>query len=384
MTWGIYIHVPFCLRKCPYCDFYSTDDLSGLPSYTDALIREMAMRTESVPGAVFDTVYLGGGTPSVINPSVTEQILQSAHRYFYILPDAEITMETNPGTITEESLAGYKAAGINRLNIGVQSFNDDNLAFLDRIHSAGQAAEALHAAKRAGFDNIGLDLIYGLPGQNKKSWQKDLAAAAAFSPSHISCYMLTFEPGTKMAADKEAGRLEPLSEDRVSAMFIQASKFLSGRGYEHYEISNFAASREYRSCHNRKYWLNAPYIGLGPAAHSYVEPERSWNFRSVEDYIEGVADNRLPTEGSEHLTSSQMMIEAIYLGLRQAEGIDIFGFEKRFGVDFENMFRPATAPLVRSGQMEIDGEGCRLTRQGMLYLDTIVNRMLVVSGCTFA
>ncbi|MBS3810140.1 MAG: radical SAM family heme chaperone HemW, partial [Desulfobacterales bacterium] len=329
MTWGIYIHVPFCLRKCPYCDFYSIEDLSLLSSWKDALIRETAMRAESVPGAVFDTVYLGGGTPSVPKPSEMEQILQAAHRSFSILPDAEITMEANPGTITEESLAEYRSAGVNRINMGVQSFNDDNLAFLGRIHSAGQAAEALHAAKRAGFDNIGLDLIYGLPGQNKKSWQKDLTAAAAFSPSHISCYMLTFEPGTKMAADKEAGRFEPLSEDRVSAMFIQASKFLSGLGFEHYEISNFAASKAARSGHNRKYWQNVPYIGLGPAAHSYVEPERSWNFRSVEDYIEAIADNRLPTEGAEHLTPSQMMIEAIYLGLRQAEGIDIFAFEKR-------------------------------------------------------
>ena len=369
MTWGLYIHVPFCLRKCPYCDFYSISDFSRQADYVAALIAEMAMR--AVPEAVFDTVYLGGGTPSVLAPSALECILDAARQNFSILPDAEVTLEANPGTITQESLAAYSSAGVNRLNIGVQSFNDASLAFLGRIHTASQAVAALKSAERAGFENIGLDLIYGLPHQNESAWQADLSAAAAFFPSHVSCYMLTLEPGTKMAADKDTGRFVPPGEERVSAMFVQAAEFLSGRGYQHYEISNFAAANSAKSRHNLKYWQNRPYIGLGPAAHSYIEPERFWNCRSVDTYISEISAGRTPTAGSERLTDSQMMIEALYLDLRQAGGIDIPGFEERFGVDFQEMFGPAAAPFINSKQMLLDGQCCRLTRNGMLLLDTI-------------
>ena len=369
MAWGLYIHVPFCIRKCPYCDFYSISDLSRQAEYEAALVAEMAMRARD--DAVFDTVYLGGGTPSVLGPSAVQRILDAARDYFSILPDAEITLEANPGTVTQESFAAYRSAGVNRLNIGVQSFNDANLAFLGRIHTANQAVAALQAAGRAGFENIGLDLIYGLPQQNKGAWHKDLSAAAAFSPSHISCYMLTFEPGTKMTADKDAGRFVVPPEERVSAMFVQAAKFLSGRGYQHYEISNFAAGKSARSRHNLKYWQNRPYLGLGPAAHSYIAPERFWNCRSVDTYISEISSGRTPTAETERLTDSQMMIEALYLGLRQTEGIDIPGFETRFGEDFQEMFGPAAAPFVESGQMVLDGQCCRFTRNGMLLLDTI-------------
>ncbi len=369
MAWGLYIHVPFCLRKCPYCDFYSISDLSRQAEYVAALVAEMAMRARD--DAVFDTVYLGGGTPSVLAPAAVARILEAAREYFSILPDAEVTLEANPGPVTQESLAAYRSAGVNRLNIGVQSFNDANLAFLGRIHTASQAVAALSSARRAGFENIGLDLIYGLPQQNKEAWHKDLSAAAAFCPPHISCYMLTFEPGTKMAADKDAGRFVPPGEECVSAMFVQAAEFLSGRGYQHYEISNFAVGKSARSRHNLKYWQNLPYLGLGPAAHSYIAPERFWNCRSVDTYISEISAGRTPTAETERLTDSQMMIEALYLGLRQAGGIDIPGFEERFGVDFQEMFGPTAAPFVKSGKMVLNVQCCRLTRKGMLLLDTI-------------
>ncbi|MFW5936731.1 MAG: radical SAM family heme chaperone HemW [Desulfosalsimonas sp.] len=374
MTWGLYIHVPFCIRKCPYCDFYSISDLSRQDEYVDALVSEMAMRAR--PEAVFDTVYLGGGTPSVLAPAQIEQILAAAHRHFAISADAEITLEANPGTVTQKSLSACRSAGVNRLNIGVQSFNDASLAFLGRIHSAGQAVAALQAAGRAGFENIGLDLIYGLPRQSQSAWHEDLSAAAAFFPSHISCYMLTFEPGTKMTADKDAGRFAPPAEQRVSAMFVQAAEFLSARGYQHYEISNFASGKSAKSCHNTKYWQNLPYIGLGPAAHSYIAPERFWNRRSVDAYIAEISSGHTPTAEIERLTDAQMMIEAIYLGLRQADGIDVPGFERRFGVDFEKRFGPVVARFVESGRMAADRRMCRLTRKGMLYLDSIAAGMI--------
>ncbi|MCF8025931.1 MAG: radical SAM family heme chaperone HemW [Desulfobacteraceae bacterium] len=375
MIWGLYIHVPFCIRKCPYCDFYSIEDISSKSAYVQALVREISMRAASLPDAVFDTIYLGGGTPSVLDPAEVAQILNAVYGEFSILGDAEITIEANPGTITLRSLKEFRAAGVNRINIGVQSFNDDNLAFLDRIHSAKQAADALDDAKRAGFKNVGLDLIYGLPGQNKGSWQKDLNAAAAFFPAHISCYMFTIEDGTKMAADRDAGKFVPLCSDRVSAMFARASKFLLSKGYEHYEISNFADSRQTRSRHNEKYWQNIPYIGLGPAAHSYVEPERFWNCKNVDQYIETILSDRLPTQGSEGLAASQMMIEALYLGLRQADGIDIAEFKRRFETDFKEKFAPVLNRFINSGHIELDSGSCRLTRRGLLFLDTVAAHM---------
>lgn len=375
MTRGLYVHIPFCVRKCPYCDFYSTEDTSRKDAYKYALVREIRMRTYSVAHASFDTVYFGGGTPTTLEPMDVEHILEALHLNFSILPNPEITIEANPGTIPEKTLKALKSAGVNRINIGVQSFNDENLSFLGRIHSSSQAARALYAAQKAGFENIGLDLIYGLPGQNKGSWQKDLAAAAAFSPSHISCYMFTLEPGTKMYADMEAGGFSMPAEDRVSAMFIQASKFLGSRGYEHYEISNFSSSAQTRSQHNQKYWQNIPYMGLGPSAHSYIEPERFWNTKTLESYISLLESGILPTKETEQLSSSQLMLEALYLGLRRCEGIDIREFEDRFKTDFKNIFAPTLDRFTDSGHMFLDTTSCRLTLQGMLYLDAIAEQL---------
>ncbi|MFW6011755.1 MAG: radical SAM family heme chaperone HemW [Desulfosalsimonas sp.] len=375
MTWGLYVHVPFCVRKCPYCDFYSIEDISRKDAYKYALIREIRMRAYSAPHASFDTVYLGGGTPTTLEPLDVEHILDALRLNFSILPNPEITIEANPGTVTKNSLKAFKSAGVNRINIGAQSFNDENLTFLGRIHSSSQAAESLHAGQKAGFENIGLDLIYSIPDQNKGSWQKDLTAATAFSPSHISCYMLTLEPGTKMYADMEAGRFSIPSEDRVSAMFIQASKFLASRGYEHYEISNFSSSGQTRSQHNQKYWQNIPYMGFGPSAHSYIEPERFWNTKTLESYISLLVSGIIPTRETEHLSPSQLMLEAVYLGLRRSEGINITEFENRFKTDFKNIFAPTLDRFTDSGHMLLDTTTCRLTLQGMLYLDTIAEQL---------
>lgn len=375
MNRGLYIHVPFCVRKCPYCDFYSIADTFLKAAYEGALVKEMQMRSSGMQEAVFDSVYLGGGTPTVLEPAETARILEAAHRHFPILQDCEITIEANPGTVNPKILAELRAAGINRINIGVQSFNDACLSFLGRIHSAKQAAEALDASEKAGFENIGLDLIYGLPGQNRGSWRKDLAAAASFSPSHVSCYMLTPEPGTEFADCLDKGRFSLPPEERVSEMFVQASKFLASRGYKHYEISNFASSWNTRSRHNLKYWNNAPYTGLGPSAHSYEEPVRSWNLPDINDYIRRLDSGSRPPGGSENLNCSQMITEAVYLGLRQAGGIDISAFERRFMIDFAGTFAPAAQRFADSGHMVLTDDSCRLTLGGMIILDTIAAHM---------
>ena len=366
---GIYVHVPFCRRKCPYCDFYSVSETDWLPAYLDALSEEI--RLAEKPEGPYDTVYFGGGTPSMIDADQMERLLDKIYTRFDIAANAEITLEANPGTVSADLLKRYRAAGINRINIGVQSFNDERLRFLGRIHSGAQSVEALRQARDAGFDNIGLDLIYGLPGQKAAGWRKELSAALKFSPEHLSCYLLTYPSGTPMADALHQKRFTPLSEDACGDLFIQTHDFLIDKGYDHYEISNFAASEEKRSRHNQKYWRHAPYIGLGPAAHSYWHHRRHWNVSSVKQYVATIQSGRLPVEDREALTTEQEMMEAVYLGLRCAEGLGLESFATRFGVDFKDKFQAVLAQYQAEGYVTANDGRCALTRQGLLYADSI-------------
>ncbi len=237
--------------------------------------------------STFDSLYIGGGTPSVFDADNIGRIIEAAHRSFNILKDAEITIEVNPETITPEKLKSLRRTGVNRINIGIQSFNPENLNFLGRLHSRSDAGFSGQWAREAGFENIGFDLIYGIPGQTKKAWITDLERALRFEPEHLSCYMLTCEPGTPLDASRQKGRFHPLNDDKISNLFMSTIEYLAARGYAQYEVSNFAridsdstakpGFEQNRSRHNRKYWLFAPYLGLGPASHSFKEPERSWN-----------------------------------------------------------------------------------------------------------
>lgn len=334
----------------------------------------------------FDSLYIGGGTPSVFGAETIGRIIEAAHRSFNIFKDAEITLEVNPGTITPEKLAGFRRAGVNRINIGVQSFNPENLNFLGRVHSRNDADLTGQWARDAGFENIGLDLIYGIPGQTKKAWVVDLERALRFEPEHLSCYLLTYEPGTPLDASRQKGRFHPLDDDKISALFMSTIEILAARGYAQYEVSNFAridsdttakpGFEQNRSRHNRKYWLFAPYLGLGPAAHSFKEPERFWNQPDVHDYINALAAGRLPPSGREMLSRSQLMMEAIFLGLRQTEGINIDAFEEKFGVNFHQRFIVTLRGLEERGLIGTAQNRCALTRKGMLFLDSIVSLLV--------
>ncbi len=376
---GLYIHIPFCLKKCPYCDFYSITDLSLQPVFLDALASEMNMTRKL--DRVFDTLYIGGGTPSVLNIKIIDNIIKTAHQCFNILSNAEITIEVNPGTVTLEQLKGYRQAGVNRINIGVQSFNSENLGFLSRIHSAGDARMAVKWARKAGYENIGLDLIYGIPDQTKSSWLKDLHSALEFHPQHLSCYMLSFEPGTPMHKDLQNRVFNPLPEHLVCELFETTRSFLNANGYVQYETSNFAlevidesgikSAQSNISRHNVKYWNFSPYIGLGPSAHSFIEPQRFWNHSNVEKYIQELSTGRLPRAGKESLSREQLMIEAVYLGLRQTKGIVVDAFDKTFGVNFKDMFTGVITDLEEKGLVKMFQNRCALTSKGMLYLDSI-------------
>ena len=379
MDAGLYIHIPFCVKKCPYCDFYSITDRSLLPAFADALISEMRMTRDQ--NLTFDTLYMGGGTPSILDTKTIGQIIETARQSYEILPLAEITLEVNPGTVSLKQFEEYRCSGINRINIGVQSFDSLNLQFLGRIHSGRDAYAAITWARRAGFENIGLDLIYGIPNQTKTSWLKDLKLAIESEPRHLSCYMLSFEPGTPLYTDLQKDRLRPLAEPRVCEMFEITLEFLSDHGYVQYEISNFAreslnssglkSSEPNRSQHNMKYWNFAPYIGLGPSAHSFLKPKRYWNYADVKEYIQDLDAGTLPRAGEEQLSMEQFIIEAIYLGLRQTQGILIDGFDKKFDVSFKAMFEESLNRLEAEGLIKLTQNRCALTTRGMLYLDSI-------------
>jgi len=366
---GIYIHIPFCVRKCHYCDFYSVTDHSLVKEFVDALILEMEMFSEV--GLLFDTLYIGGGTPSVLESTEIDRIIKKALPLFQIASDSEITIEVNPGTVTPESLKNFRQSGINRINIGIQSFHDGNLKVLGRIHSAEEGKTAIKCARNAGFENIGLDLISGIPKQTEKSWLFDLETALQFEPEHLSCYMLTYEHGTPLYKDFENGELSPLPEPLAVSLFRSTGDFLENKGYIHYEISNFARSEETISRHNTKYWNFTPYIGLGPSAHSFYGTKRSWNRRSVKDYINDIDSGIMPAEGEEDLSMEQQIIEAIFLGLRQKCGIDIGSFNEKFNVRFEDIFRETIPDLSKKELIVICDGRCALTRKGMVLLDSI-------------
>jgi oxygen-independent coproporphyrinogen-3 oxidase len=370
---GIYIHIPFCVRKCPYCDFYSVTDSALQPRFLKALIAEMEL--VSADGLCFDTLYIGGGTPSVYGFNDIGQIVTAVFRNFDFQPDSEITIEVNPGTVSVDQLKGYREAGINRINIGIQSFYQKNLDFLGRIHSANEARKAVRDAQGAGFRNIGLDLIYGLPDQSKPDWLKDLKQAVEFDPDHLSCYMLTYEKGTPLYSNLENGRVQPLTEDNVRALFETTIDFLEDHKYFQYEISNFVRVGKdeipHISRHNLKYWTLLPYIGLGPSAHSFVEPQRYWNVSAVDRYIEVIESGRLALSEGEVLSQEQQMIEAIFLGLRMTDGIDLGGFKEKFGINFIETYKEILSDLEKRDYIEVDQHNCALTRQGRIFLDSI-------------
>jgi len=312
----------------------------------------------------------------VLDPTAVEHVIAAALQQFKVRSDAELTIEVNPGTVTLEEFGRYRRCGVNRLNIGIQSFNDNNLNFLGRIHSGKEALTSVDWARRAGFENIGLDLIYGLPGQEPSHWQSDLEQAVRINPEHLSCYILTRESGTPLDHQVKSGRVSMPSGDRLKELFEMTVGFLSTHGYRHYEVSNFARlaehdERRWESRHNSKYWSLAPYIGLGPSAHSFSNWQRSWNHKSVARYIDSLQRNRLPVADSEALTTEQMVMEVIYLGFRTANGIDLIDFKDRFGMDFLTTYHEIITDFQAQKLLNVSQTRCALTTKGMVLLDSI-------------
>jgi oxygen-independent coproporphyrinogen-3 oxidase len=366
----LYIHVPFCVKKCAYCDFYSTSDLSLKGDFVSALLKEMDMR--SLGDHCIDTIYFGGGTPSVLTVREMERILSCIHDLACISDPVEVTMEVNPGTVGGTYFSDMHSLGVNRLNIGVQSFRDEKLKFLGRIHSAADAVKAIECARRSGFENIGLDLMFGVPHETAPGWRGDMDAAFSLFPEHLSCYMLTYEPDTPLDNTRRAGGVIPLEEKNVADLFTFTSQYAGHRGYDHYEVSNFAKTVQYRSHHNGKYWSGVPYTGLGPAAHSFDGARRSWNYRDLTRYVHLLDKGELPVMEQEVLTREQVLMELVMLGLRTFDGIDIPAFELVSGQSFGQQFKRVLDRVEERGWGNISQGRFALNLGGMVYLDTVV------------
>lgn len=381
---GLYLHIPFCEHKCVYCDFYSIAPqdsplkherlvgrfLRALEKEIDHVSRDNRFQQE------YDTIFFGGGTPSLLEPSKIEAILNRLAARFAIRPDAEITLETNPGTVDLEKLRAFRAAGVNRISMGIQSFHDDDLRFLSRIHSAETAKECVRNAFDAGFDNVSFDLIFALPSQTLERWRSNLHQAMELAPTHISCYSLIVEPHTPLYRMVQAKQVTPVDVETDAAMYELTIAYLASQGYEQYEVSNFARPG-YKSRHNSAYWTHDNYLGFGPSAHSFWKSEvgsgsskRWWNLANVVGYAERLESAKLPIAGEEELTTAQLLEEEIFLGLR-SEGIDVAGFRKRYDTDFLTKFEANVEEILHSKLATFDGHRLRLTAKGYAVCDEI-------------
>lgn len=378
--WGLYVHLPFCRQKCFYCDFPSYAGQEGrMAVYVEALLGELAREGAPLRAAWGPprTVYLGGGTPTALPPALMERLLAGLREFLAAAPDAlEFTCECNPGTVDVAYLSLLRAGGVNRLSLGVQTFDDALLRRIGRIHTAAQARAAVRQARAAGFRNLSLDLMYGLPGQTLAGLEMSVQQALALAPQHISIYGLQVEEGTAFARAQAAGRLALPSDEESEAMYDYMTTALPVAGYARYEISNFARPG-FESRHNLGYWQDVPYLGVGTAAHSYLDGQRYENPRGIEEYLAALRESGRARREEEPLTRATSMEEFAFLALRTARGIDRARFAARFGCELASVYADAIARMRARGFLEEDAQGVRLTPLGMKYGNWVFEAFLL-------
>lgn len=368
---GIYLHIPFCKQACHYCNFHFVTSLRQKDELIQALVTEIALQKDYLEGETVETIYFGGGTPSLLTISELQLLLETIRSNFFVMPTAEITLEANPDDISNEKLFEWKEAGINRLSIGVQSFFDEDLQWMNRAHNAQQAKSNLQLATQY-FNNITIDLIYGTPQLTNEKWKKNVETALAFHIPHFSCYALTVEPKTPLDKMIREHRSDDVNPDKQSEQFLLLMQWMEEAGYEHYEISNFAKPG-FRSKHNAAYWQGKKYLGLGPSAHSFNGTERQWNVANNNQYITAINKGELPAE-KEVLTPVQQLNEYIMTSLRTMEGTDLEIIKSRFGVIEDGLLSKAKQYLD-SGLMKNVGNALVLTKEGKLLADGIAARL---------
>ena len=376
---SLYVHVPFCERKCLYCDFYSVTGTERVKDFLAALVEEIARLKDHGKGATFETIFFGGGTPSLLTPGQLERILLHLHAVYRIAPGAEVTLEANPGTVTGENLRAFRSLGVNRLSIGVQSFHDHELKILGRIHDRMEAFQCVELARAAGFANISLDLIYSVPGQTLAGWEENLRTTLDLTPQHVAAYSLIVEEGTPLDRMVRAGQVRMNPADLEAEMYERAMEVFGAHGYDHYEVSNYALPG-FRCHHNENYWSHENYLGFGPSAHSFWQGDdgtsgrRWWNVADLSNYLERLRGGVLPVESEERVGPKEMLNERIFLGLRSG-GVDLAGLRRDFDHD-RKALQTTVCRLLDERMATLEGDTLRLTSKGYLLCDEICRRLL--------
>ncbi len=373
---GIYLHIPFCIQRCSYCNFFSVVSINLVNEVINAIIKELSIRKDYLKNEPVQTIYFGGGTPSLLTIQQIEKLLNTVYTNFPVEQNAEITFEANPDDLTKNYLFDLKEVGINRLSIGIQSFDDDKLKILNRRHNATQAHEAVREAQKAGFSNISIDLIYGLPFQSLDEWETDLDKAFSLSIQHLSAYGLTFEEKTLLSKQKEKKIIEPADEELMIKMYELLLEESSKKGFDAYEISNFSLPGFY-SRHNSSYWNQTAYLGVGPSAHSYNGISRQWNVAAIQKYTEGILKNSSFYE-QEILSLEDRYNEYVLLGLRTKNGINIDALEQNFGTELKDFCLENIKTFIDNEKAYRCGSFLRLNTKGKLISDTIIAQLMKV------
>ena len=373
---GIYIHIPFCHQKCNYCDFYKTLNTSRKAEFLAALKKEALERVSYLNGAPVESVYLGGGTPSVLNEEEIGSLLDFIRKCFTVLSHAEITLEANPDDLNPGYLRSLNDLGINRLSIGIQSFNDFYLKNMNRRHNGQQAVASIENALAAGFSNLSTDLIYGFPGLTLQQWEKTLKTMFSYPITHLSAYHLTYHEGTPFYSWLRKGKIRELDENESIAQYYLLLDESSKAGFEAYEISNFARQQMY-ALHNSAYWTGKPYLGLGPSAHSFNGIKRRWNIASVTSYNRAVV-NKMPYWEEEELTDNEKYNEYILTRLRTCWGVSTDNLENRFGEKYSAMFKEQAIKYLTTGKIRENSGVYTLTRQGLFISDDILAGFMII------
>jgi oxygen-independent coproporphyrinogen III oxidase len=381
---SIYVHIPFCIQKCGYCDFNAYLYRGHIAqTYLAALEQEIIHTASTRPWTEYHvpSVYFGGGTPSTLAPAELTRLLGLIGDSFPLQADAEITLEADPGTIDLAGLETLRAGGFNRISIGVQAFDDDLLDTLDRLHSVAEARAALVWARRAGFWDLNLDLMFGLPGQSLTAWEASLQETIAFAPTHVSVYGLTIEERTPFYRRQQLGKLALPDDETQAVMFERADQLLTATGYVHYEISNYALSG-WRSGHNLHYWRHGEYLGFGAGAHAYLEGYRMENERLPGRYIQAVVEHGRAVHMSEYIDPERRLHEGLMVGLRLQEGIDLAAFLQDYGVPLETIYAAPIAELTRAGYLQVTAGHLRLSDAGRLVADAVLSRLVAAEDET--
>ncbi|WP_372932689.1 radical SAM family heme chaperone HemW [Mariniphaga sediminis] len=373
---GIYIHIPFCRQKCYYCDFYKTVNSSLTGKFLAILKQEAVIRKNYLEGEPVRTIYFGGGTPSVLSPDELLFVLEFLHANFQVLPDAEITFEANPDDLTPAYLQVLKNAGINRLSIGIQAFQDNHLKKMNRRHNAQQAFDAVEDAASAGFSNLSVDLIYGLPDLTEEQWKESLTRVFQLPVVHLSAYHLTYHEGTPFFTWLKKGTLKELSEKESVKQFNLLLDEVGKAGFEQYEISNFARNKIY-SKHNTAYWTGEKYLGLGPSAHSYNGDSRQWNISHIESYIRGI-ENHTSFFEEEQLAENDKYNEYVLTRIRTKWGISEYEIQDRFGEEKAKFVRKEAEKYIHSGKMSEQNGIFTFTRKGLFVSDDIMTSFMII------